>query len=409
VCLLLALSVAVVASAKTPIRMVTYGEADTLAIFRQIAEVFNQSNPDYDLQVEVYPYGEYPTKITIMLASGVYPDLFLTWAQYKPSWAEQGLLLDIEPLWQKSQIAQRARLYPFAMEAAKYKGRLYGVPYDFSSIVWAMNLDALAEAGLPEPPYSWDVDMLKQYALKLNKPSEGRYGVKLGAAGGITNWQWCANYTGQGWVSDDLQQVNVENPKNIEMLEFWQDIAWAYDAAYVSGKPTVKNEFQGGYAIWWSWAHWGARHEVSPFEWTFTTYPRGPAGQDSFAHGHLWTIPAMVPRPELGWKVLEWMLSLEGQRAVVEINFRQPLSPNNDLWNRYYSNLSSQNRERVQKAVMENIYGKNLIRTMNYWPTWPDVERAMNAHLANVFNRRQSPTNEMAAAAKEIRAILNLK
>ncbi|MGI6083512.1 MAG: extracellular solute-binding protein, partial [Limnochordia bacterium] len=216
------------------------------------------------------------------------------------------------------------------------------------------------------------------------------------------------NYTGQGWLSDDFQQVNVENPKNIEMLEFWQDIAWAYDAAWVTGKPaTGKDEFQGAYALWWSWAHWGARHEASPFEWTFITYPKGPAGQRSFAHGHLWSIPSMSPRPEAGWAVLEWMLTDEGQRAVVELNNRLPLSPNNDLWNRYYSNLSPQNRQRVQKAVMENIYGQNLISTMNYWPTWPDVERVMNAHLGNIFNRRQSPRSEMAAAAREIRAILN--
>ncbi len=105
--------------------------------------------------------------------------------------------------------------------------------------------------------------------------------------------------------------------------------------------------------------------------------------------------------------MLEWMLTDEGQRAVVELNNRLPLSPNNDLWNRYYSNLSPQNRQRVQKAVMENIYGQNLISTMNYWPTWPDVERVMNAHLGNIFNRRQSPRSEMAAAAREIRAILN--
>ena len=408
--LFLFLCLSSIAVAKTPVRLATYGQADTLAVFKEIAEWFNRSNPDYELDVEVYAYGEYPTKITIMLASGIYPDVFLTWAQYLPSWAEQGMLLNIEPYWQKSRVAQRARLYPFAMEAAKYKGRLYGVPYDFSSIVWALNLDALAEAGLPEPPPDWDVEMLKEYAIKLNKPDQGRYGVKLGAQSGITNWQWTVNYTGQGWITDDFQQGNVERPKNIGMLEFWQDIVWAYDAAWVSGKPaTGKDDFTGAYAIWWSWAHWGARHEVSPFEWTFITYPKGPAGQESFAHGHLWSIPAMSPQPDAGWVVLEWMLTDEGQRAVVELNNRLPLSPNNDLWNRYYGNLSPRNRQRVQKAVMENIYGQNLVRTMNYWPTWPDVERVMNAHLTNIFNRRQSPRSEMASAAKEIRAILGLK
>ena len=80
--LFLFLCLSSIAVAKTPVRLATYGQADTLAVFKEIAEWFNRSNPDYELDVEVYAYGEYPTKITIMLASGIYPDVFLTWAQY---------------------------------------------------------------------------------------------------------------------------------------------------------------------------------------------------------------------------------------------------------------------------------------------------------------------------------------
>ena len=71
--LFLFLCLSSIAVAKTPVRLATYGQADTLAVFKEIAEWFNRSNPDYELDVEVYAYGEYPTKITIMLASGIYP------------------------------------------------------------------------------------------------------------------------------------------------------------------------------------------------------------------------------------------------------------------------------------------------------------------------------------------------
>ncbi len=85
-----------------------------------MAELFNASHPEYELEIEIYPYAEYPTKITVMLTTGVYPDVFLTWAQYKPAWADQGLLLDLEEMWNNSAIAKSARLYPFAMDLASY-------------------------------------------------------------------------------------------------------------------------------------------------------------------------------------------------------------------------------------------------------------------------------------------------
>lgn len=115
-CLALILTtVAGISVAKTPVRLVTYGTATTTEQFNEMAKIFNASNPEYELSIEVYPYAEYPTKMTIMLASGVYPDVFLTWAQYKPAWAEQGFLLDVQSMWNSSSTARSSRLYPFAL------------------------------------------------------------------------------------------------------------------------------------------------------------------------------------------------------------------------------------------------------------------------------------------------------
>jgi ABC-type glycerol-3-phosphate transport system substrate-binding protein len=409
-CVLLVLTtMTTVGFAKTPVRLVTYGTPETLISFQEMARIFNESNPDYELEVEIYPYAEYPTKITIMLATGVYPDVFLTWAQYKPAWADQGFLLDIEPFWKNSSVVQNARLYPFAIDAATYNGKLYGIPYDFSAMLWGLHVDALNNAGLPIPPDDWDVDMMLQYALKLNKPEQGMYGVKQAANYSISSWQWTVNYVGEGWVSPDLKTVNVEHPRNLEMLQFWQDLAWRYEVAWVAGKPAVADEFNGGYAMWTAWGHYGYRFEQSNFDYTFIPYPKGPAGQYSFAHGHLWTIPSGIKDPKPGWAVMEWMLSPEGQRVTVEVLGRQPLSANNDLWNRFFGAIAPERRARIQRAVMDAVYGQNLITTMNYWTSWADVDRIMNSHLANVMSQNASPASEMATAAQQIKAILNIK
>ena len=88
----------------------------------------------------------------VQIAGGLSPDLMQVWAQYKPKYVEMGLLRDITPEWETSRVARSARLYLFVTDAPKSQGRMYGVPFDFNSMVWFVNLEYhLAERGVVFP------------------------------------------------------------------------------------------------------------------------------------------------------------------------------------------------------------------------------------------------------------------
>lgn len=104
--------------------------------------------------------------------------------------------------------------------------------------------------------------------------------------------------------------------------------------------------------------------------------------------------------------MLEWFLTPNGQKALIVHTSKQPLSPNQELWNLFFGNVPAAKQRDLRKLVLDTLYGKNMVSTMSYWPTWPDVERTMNRHLTNVYRGLESPTSAMTKAATEIRAII---
>lgn len=407
----LALLVAFPAAAQEEIRLVTYGDyGDTYAAYSAIAEAFNKSHPGYKLRVELYPFAEYISKLTVMILSGSPPDVFQTWAQYRPSWVAQGLLMDLTPFWEKSAIAQSAELYPFVLQAAMQDGKIWGVPHDFNQMAWVLNVDEFNRAGIPLPDENWTVEDMVNYAVRMTDPDRGVYGVQLNGHWSISSWQWAVLFNGQGWLSDDRKQVLVDGPEMIEMLEMWYDLVFTRRAANSPAvPPAAGDQWQGGFAMWQGWTDSSFRLALTaPYEWTLTTEPKGPANNYSFAQGHMWSMASNNPNPEKGWLLLEWLLSPEGQQAIVRYDHRQPLMHDPDLWALFFEQLPPNKRHEVQSFVMGTLYGKGLIYTMSYFPEWSSVDPIMNTHLNTIFYNNEAPATAMGRAAQQIRAIMGL-
>jgi len=56
--------------------------------------------------------------------------------------------------------------------------------------------------------------------------------------------------------------------------------------------------------------------------------------------------------------------------------------------------------------VIGTVYGESRVHTMQYWETWPDVDRIMTQYLNNVYRGLESPANAMERATTEIRALI---
>jgi sn-glycerol 3-phosphate transport system substrate-binding protein len=119
--------------------------------------------------------------------------------------------------------------YPALMMNGTYKGKVYGIPYQRSTIVLYWNKDAFKEAGLDpnKPPANWD-EMTKMAAKLVKKDAAGnvqRWGVMVPSTG-YAYWmfQAFARQNGQDLMNRDGNRTNYAHPDVIGALQYWRDL-----------------------------------------------------------------------------------------------------------------------------------------------------------------------------------------
>lgn len=410
-CLLLAVAALAVgtwtAGAAETVRLATYiGLADDWEAFER---AFNETHSDIVLEVEAYPFGEYIDKIVTMIASGTPPDIVQTWAQYKAAWVENGLLLDLTDRWANSETLQQAEFYPFMLDAAKYKGRFYGVPYDYNAMIYFLNLDLFDAAGLEYPGENWTVDEMRAFGQKTTNENWGTYGMENPVhIGWGQNIQWMVNWAGHEWLDETYSRVLVAEQQALDMLNWWYENQYHLRIVPHAGSYPPRGGFMGGgVAMWHGWIDTVFQLErTGAYRWGYALFPKAPAGQTNFAQGHMFSIPYNARNVDVAWKVLEWLGSYDGQKAALVANHRQPSGPYPDLWELYFQDLNPEHARNLGEWVYKVLYGKAYARNLNYWTTFPEMNSIMEEHLRRIFSEHRPIRAEMEEAARRMQLLL---
>jgi sn-glycerol 3-phosphate transport system substrate-binding protein len=110
-----------------------------------------------------------------------------------------------------------------------YKGKVYGIPFQRSTIVMYWNKDAFKEAGLdPEkPPANW-TEMAQMAAKLVKKDAAGnvtRWGVMVPSTG-YPYWMFQAfgRQNGHDLMNPEGNRTNYAHPDVIAALQYWRDL-----------------------------------------------------------------------------------------------------------------------------------------------------------------------------------------
>jgi sn-glycerol 3-phosphate transport system substrate-binding protein len=123
--------------------------------------------------------------------------------------------------------------YPALMANGTYKGKVYGIPFQRSTIVLYWNKEAFKEAGLDpdRPPATWG-EMREMAAKLVKKDASGniaRWGVEVPSTG-YAYWmfQAFARENGQDLMNRDGNKTNYDNPDVVAALQYWRDLGAKY-------------------------------------------------------------------------------------------------------------------------------------------------------------------------------------
>jgi sn-glycerol 3-phosphate transport system substrate-binding protein len=123
--------------------------------------------------------------------------------------------------------------YPALMMNGTYKDKVYGIPFQRSTIVLYWNKDAFKEAGLDpnKPPATWNemVSMAEKLTKRDASGNVSRWGVEVPSTG-YAYWmfQAFARQNGQDLMNRDGNKTSYDNPDVIAALQYWRDLGAKY-------------------------------------------------------------------------------------------------------------------------------------------------------------------------------------
>jgi sn-glycerol 3-phosphate transport system substrate-binding protein len=218
---------------------------------------FMQENPDVVLKpVYAGGYTDTLTKAVTATKAGQGPSLALLLSTDAYSLIDDELILPFDN--SADDKAWLASFYPAFMKNGEINGRIWGVPFQRSTIVLYYNKDAFKEVGLnPEAgPATWAEHT--EFARKLTKV-EGdrttRWGVQIPATG-FTYWLLQAMIAENGgeMVSANGTKVSFNSPAVVEAVQYWVDLSAkekVHPPGIVEWGTTPRDFLEGKAAMIW--------------------------------------------------------------------------------------------------------------------------------------------------------------
>jgi len=270
--------------AKLQILIGSSGDAETNAVKAAAAGWASSTHNT----ATVTPAQDMTQQLGQALAAGNPPDVFYVDAAVFANYASVGALRPYA-----NKIADVNDFYPTLRQAFTWKGQLYCVPKDFSTLALEINTDLWKKAGLTDAdiPTTWDQLTTVSKKLKAagidplaTADTRDRLDAFMVQAGGyLTN--------------PDGTQATADSPQNLQALQYVQgllkqklayypkqlDAGWAGEAF---GKGKTAMAMEG------NWIEGAMKSDYPNIHYVIKPLPAGPGGQGSLSFTQCWGIAA---------------------------------------------------------------------------------------------------------------------
>lgn len=312
---------------------------------RQSAAAFEELHPNIKIQIEIGPSGaQYGEKYSIMIASGVEPDVTDFNTQRGRDFALLGTFLDLRPFFEKDSTIKLSRYYPsFQQTLVNLDGAIWSLPQDMYIVAPYINVDLFDKAGLQYPQAGWTWADASQMMKALTKDTNGdgiidqygtsrmwtRWYIAVAQAGGMeydrryfpTKAQFSDSKVRQGlqYLVDNLVAGN-EPPHgmpNVAQFDFWKGKT---GISFIDGPPIMGEGYLAN----------------ADFKYDLALPPTGPDNNASLVTHNGLQISRGSKNPDAAW---EWIrfLSTDPQTTRRKVALHSSVPALTGLMNVYQS------------------------------------------------------------------------
>ncbi|SKA28335.1 ABC transporter substrate-binding protein [Consotaella salsifontis] len=394
----LALALPSAARAQDPVTITIWTVDKTGQPTPDLAREFDESEPDINVVYREVPFADLMSEALRAFSIGKAPDIFAVDNPDTAMLAANGALLDLTDMIAKSDAIKVENYFDGPMESATWDGHIYGVPKATNTIALYYNKDMFKEAGIKEPPRTWDE--LIEDARKLNKPDKGVYGVAFSAKASEEGTFQFLPFVQMAGGSYD--HINSEG--GVKALTFFKTLLdeglaspdtvsrtqWASTATFNAGNAAM--------AISGPW-ELNRMADEADFDWGVALLPVPEEGaQRSSAMGdYNWVIFKTTKHPEAAFKALEFFAN---QDKDLFQRFGQ-LPARRDI------DIPPTGNDKKDAALQVFLEQMKYAKPRGPHPEWPKISKAIQTALQAALAGGATPQEALDQAAKTIDGIID--
>ncbi|MBI3973077.1 MAG: extracellular solute-binding protein [Chloroflexi bacterium] len=360
---------------------------DPVESLQKMGESFVTKHPGSAVNVDS-PSG-YWDKLTAALAGNAGPDLFFMNNVNYWAWAGRGLLLDLDRLI-AGDAAMRQNVeasWKDAVTFYKFKGKNFGLPYMYTTVVLYYNEELLRAANLKTPAEAGDAfdwTMARDHAQKLTRRegSEVKMWGLMSTEGIETGWlNWVRANEGD-FLDKDAKKSIVDQPASAEAWQHLVDLRLkdrvSPDVEALKAM-NARDQFTNGKLAMWpsgSWQMKTLNSQLSGFRYNIAQLPASPRTKK---RGGTTNIVGVVINKDgkardQSWALLTHFLSKESQDIIARADVLAPVR--NDSAELYYDpKLGPANRKAALAMqrwttplpAHEKVSWTEMLRPVNEW------------------------------------------
>ena len=313
-----------------------------LKAYQTGVDAFNKSQDKIDLKIVK---GQGNDAFLTAVTGNNAPDIYITFDGSEPlgTWAQSGLLMPFDDLIAQDKFDMSQILKP-SVDLGRYDGKLYGMPWQFDTLLLFYNRHHFTEAGLdPDKPPQTMSDLYAA-AKKLTKYDANNNITRLGfmpPKGSMAWYSWIAMFDGQ--VYDETnKKVTADNPGMLAAMDSLKE-AWNLygdparvdtfasglgggltpDDPFLKGQVsmTIDGDWRIGYQLRYTKNEYGKDYGV-----TTIPYPNGKpekAGTSAF-FGMLFVVPHNAPHPREAWEAIKYFQDYKLGVLVTQTMYNLP-------------------------------------------------------------------------------------
>ncbi len=364
------------------------------AMFGNLFANFQKEYPNVSFERNSLPFGELHQRILTQAMAKDLPDILMVNNFDIPYIADAGALRRLNEM--VDAWGQWDDFYPGSQDATTWKGDIVSFHAGTNNLAFFYNPDIFREAGLNEPPVTWD-EML-MYAEKLTQGD--RYGMAVSAVNTEElPWQLKPFL----WTNGG-DMMSLDKPESIEALQLWVTLienGWMSRDVVNWGQGDVTAQYKAKKAamiVMGPWEIPGLQADDYSFEIITTPTPK----------------PGMIPKVAMGGET--WGLSpyIEDQKADVCFEFIKTMVSKDGMYE--YCEISGYvptRKSLVKGYVEENPIMKPFVDQLPQATRsdpekrldYKDISTAARAYMQKALIGEMSAEAAMKEAAAEIREI----